>query len=383
MNEKVRITPQLTQAVRDSRLLLTYAAQAGLKLDEQMLAILVNAQYRLDFDEWTNKDEADFWQAFSSLNTQIKPVTLESLKAVSLVDTHSYRFRFLRLLNKAYRTAGLYIVLALLCMGILLVVQIYWLVGEKLSQELNKQNQHAQQLSLSDTANTTERNELLMQVETTRTLLMLWSKPWHRLLITDTDDEFAHSPAKQEFEADIAALQDALKLAVDRLGTFKNFDGEATGRELSDLYQKKVDDLTEQLIRKNTEYAKDRNVYRFTEVEIKTIYVLHVLQQYVLPLLYGLLGAAAYVLRSLIQDIQTETYTGKSNMKYRVRIFLGALAGLVIGFFVIPEEMGGLSTLPPLALSFLVGYNVEVLFLVMDRFIVMITKRIRPAGAKE
>jgi hypothetical protein len=383
MNEKVQITSQLVQAVRDSRLLLTYASQAGMTLDAQMLTILVNAQYRVDFNEWTNKDEAEFWQAFSRLNVLVKPVTLESLKAVSQVETKSYRFRFLRLLNKAYRTAMLYVILALLCMGILLVTQIYWLVGQKLSQELNSLKQDTQQLSLSDGSQSAEDNQKLMQIETTRTLLVLWSRLWNWSSVTDEDDEFAHSPGKENYEAEIAALQDALKLAVDRLNTFKDFNREAGGRELSDLYQKGVDDLTDQLIRKKTDYAKDQNDYLFTEVETKTRYVLHVLQRYILPLLYGALGAAAYVLRSLIQDIQDETYTGKSNMKYRVKLFLGALAGLVIGFFVIPEEMGALSTLPPLALSFLVGYNVEVLFLVMDRFIAMIMKKIRPAPSNK
>jgi hypothetical protein len=384
MTDKIQATTQLAQAVRESRLLLTYAAQAGLELDEKMLHILVNAQYRLDQDDWTSEAEADFWQALSTLNVIIKPVTLESLKAVSLVETKASRFRFLRrIFNKAYRTTGMYIVVTSLCMLLLLTFQVYWLTGDKLTKNLTTLTQKAQQFSQLVGADKEhyfeEYKALRMEIETTRATLLLWSKPWNRRpFVIQTDEDY--QPLMQEnYKAEIATLQEELKETASRLYYFKHFGFQVAGIELVNTYQAQVNELTEQLILKKAEFEKKENEYLFTEIELKTRYVLHVLQRYILPLLYGFLAATAYVLRSLINEIQNETYTGKSGVRYGVRTFLGALAGLVIG--IIPKGTTELSTLPPMAIAFLAGYNVEVLFALMDRFIVSVLKRKRAVKA--
>jgi hypothetical protein len=378
MTDKIQATSQLTQAVRESRLLLTYAAQAGLELDEKMLQILVNAQYHLDQDDWTNEDEADFWQAFSTLNVIIKPVTLESLKAVALVDTKSSRFRLLKIFfSKAYRAVGLYIVLSLLYMFLLLTFQVYWLTGKKLTQNLTtltrEKQQFSQLIGVDEEKYPEEYKALLMQIETTRATLLLWSKPWNwRPFVLQNDEEY-RSLIQKDYITEINLLQEELKKAANRLYYFKDFGFENAGIELVNTYQTKVSELTEQLLLKKAAYEKKQNEYLFTEIELKTRYVLHILQRYILPLLYGLLGATAYVMRSLINDIQNKTYTGKLGVRYGVRTSLGALAGLMIG--IIPKGTGGLSTLPPMAISFLAGYNVEVLFALMDRFIVSVLKK--------
>jgi hypothetical protein len=106
-------------------------------------------------------------------------------------------------------------------------------------------------------------------------------------------------------------------------------------------------------------------------------YVLGAIQSYILPLLYGLLGAIAYILRSLVKEIKEKSFTQEMRINYLLRVFLGALAGLAIGWFFGDIEgrvSAGISSLSPLALAFLAGYSVEVLFSVMDRFIDMIVK---------
>ena len=97
----------------------------------------------------------------------------------------------------------------------------------------------------------------------------------------------------------------------------------------------------------------------------------NVLQVYILPLLYGLLGAHAYVLRELIRENREHIYHRESETAYRMRIILGLLAGLAIGWFLRPDptSAGIVAKLGPFALSFLAGYSVEVLFSAMDRFV--------------
>lgn len=95
--------------------------------------------------------------------------------------------------------------------------------------------------------------------------------------------------------------------------------------------------------------------------------VLQMLQSYILPLLYGLLGAFIFVLRSLLLQVRSLTYTASREIGYRLRLTLGCLAGMIIGW-VLKPEMGEM-TLSPMALAFLAGYSIEVLFTLLDRLI--------------
>jgi hypothetical protein len=91
---------------------------------------------------------------------------------------------------------------------------------------------------------------------------------------------------------------------------------------------------------------------------------------YILPMLYGLVGACAYILRSLSRDIQKITFTKSSVIEYRLRLPLGMLAGIAVGWFLRPDsEAADLAGIGPLALAFLAGYSVELVFLAMDRLI--------------
>ena len=98
-------------------------------------------------------------------------------------------------------------------------------------------------------------------------------------------------------------------------------------------------------------------------------FAIELIQSFILPLLYGLLGAFIFVLRMLLRDIRDLTYTPDSDTRYRLRLTLGSLGGMIIGWFMQPQDLDSLSVLSPMALAFLMGYNVDVFFSVMDRFI--------------
>jgi hypothetical protein len=114
-----------------------------------------------------------------------------------------------------------------------------------------------------------------------------------------------------------------------------------------------------------------RDILKNTAALQEAKFILQGIQLYILPLLYGLLGAAAYVLRTLTTEIRNLTYEIESNIGYRLRIQLGAVSGLAIGWFSDAGLTFSASTLSlsPLALAFLAGYSVEVLFSLMDRMI--------------
>jgi hypothetical protein len=118
------------------------------------------------------------------------------------------------------------------------------------------------------------------------------------------------------------------------------------------------------------ELQAEQLLYKTMIRKLPSQFVLEMLQSYILPMLFGLLGAASYVLRTATREIEHVTYTIGSDIRYILRLALGALGGLGIGWFLVPEDFSGFfRVLSPLALSFAVGYNIEILFSLMDSFI--------------
>jgi hypothetical protein len=91
-----------------------------------------------------------------------------------------------------------------------------------------------------------------------------------------------------------------------------------------------------------------------------------ILSQYFLPMLYGLLGALTYILRSLSKEIQDVTFTRGSATRYSLRWPLGMLAGVTVGLFFDPARFSGLAAITPLGVAFLAGYGVELFFTGLD-----------------
>lgn len=94
------------------------------------------------------------------------------------------------------------------------------------------------------------------------------------------------------------------------------------------------------------------------------------MSSYILPLFYGLLGAYAFILRTLSKEIASITFSSSSRVQLSLRWPLGMLAGIAVGWFFNDETLPkGLEPLQPLALAFLAGYGVELLFTGLDKLI--------------
>jgi hypothetical protein len=106
-------------------------------------------------------------------------------------------------------------------------------------------------------------------------------------------------------------------------------------------------------------------------IVVQTKYMTDLLQQLVLPPLYGAVGALAYVLRTLSQQAKERVYRTENELVWDLRISLGILAGLAIGWFLKPSttEVNGIGLASPFALAFLAGYSVDLLFTAMDHIV--------------
>jgi hypothetical protein len=95
------------------------------------------------------------------------------------------------------------------------------------------------------------------------------------------------------------------------------------------------------------------------------------LSNYLLPILYGIVGACAFILRELSRRITDKTMTRAWHIRLRIRWLLGALAGFSVAWFS-KSEGTPLPTLPsitPFALAFVAGYGIELVFAAMDALI--------------
>jgi len=104
-------------------------------------------------------------------------------------------------------------------------------------------------------------------------------------------------------------------------------------------------------------------------IVVKSRQMLAVLQGYLLPLLYGWIGATAYVVRSLAREARERLYRRENDTAYTLRIFLGSLAGLAIGWFLKPEDVTGFNAISPFALAFAAAYSVDLLFTLLDKIV--------------
>jgi len=382
--------------VEEAQLLLAYAVQNGLEVEHPVIESIVRAKHQLDVDNWSIEMETEFWSAFNTIAKIVAPVSVASLNATHRIQHDETVIEprkgiagfFSNLVNRnqygsddtaATITVNSYKRGSIFILVILLLVQIYWLIGTKVTGDIIKAQTALQSGmgSFKDTMTQLEKlNDEVTQLETEQ--------------LTDQSKSIAHADTGSSIDANsknsmVNPGYNQLKLQLT-----EKYDAiTQLTIQKDDLYAKNVESADQ--IRANEKLLKSWNaVWRFGfpyEQEIETVpkniilleqanIVLQVMQLYFLPLLYGLLGASAYVLRNIAIEIKTLTYAVDSNIRYRLRVQLGMLSGLAVGWFA--DSSGGLmmsenalsfNALSPLALAFLAGYSVEVLFAFMDRLI--------------
>ncbi|SHG15703.1 hypothetical protein [Vibrio gazogenes] len=316
--DKTAPPPALTETqtlINDGIRLLHYVARSGnLNVDPDIAAGIINAQNNLHSRNWGEEDENRLLRCYDKLATQVWPVTVESIKSV-VPNAVNGQIESPR----ANRTIIWYRRYTVFTLIMLLSVQIYYLFGYGLTQTL-LQYTHLPMSSTSvvqaQPESSSSQNDKLYEnhLRASYQLLQYWNQVWM------LGNDFQLAP-------------------------------------------------TDQLIPPGQE---ERTIHFATHL-IAAQSVLQMLQNYVLPLMYGLLGAFIFVLRSLLQQIRTLTYTASREIGYRLRLTLGCLAGMITGWLLKPDI--GTMTLSPMALAFIAGYSIEVLFSALDMIIDNIRKK--------
>jgi hypothetical protein len=110
-----------------------------------------------------------------------------------------------------------------------------------------------------------------------------------------------------------------------------------------------------------------------------TVFI-EVLATSVLPLVYGVLGAGVAVVRNLWTKMRDSLLSPRDPTLAMGQLAQGAVIGACIGLFITPSS--GLATLAPTALSFIAGFGVEGVFVMLESLIkrVFNTPETRPGS---
>jgi len=111
--------------------------------------------------------------------------------------------------------------------------------------------------------------------------------------------------------------------------------------------------------------ADKREVVAQVQLELATSFV----GGFLLPVLYGMLGAIAFVLRRLSDETAAGEETSALKRKYSLRVPIGALSGLAAGWLLQPSTGSVTASLSPFALAFVAGYSADLVFAAMDRIV--------------
>lgn len=349
---------------------LAYAAEHGVAVEGSIMKTIAQSAENERQQSWTPDLEAAFWSAFQALAKSIAPVTIQSIRASSAAFGRRLLLGRIMGLGGKHSAASIsamrFRIWAIIALALLLTAQAYWISTSTAITEFDRY------LSRIETLNKSLDERI-------QTLASQGAK-------IETD------PKIVELKSRISALRADIAFAA---GLFENI-----GIGVGVAKQRKTTLDGETDLDKQFAYV----VILRNEIE----FVASILSLYVLPLLYGFIGACAYVLRNLSDEIRAVSYTESSDIDYRLRIYLGAVAGFVIALFLAPNTgatpgvvqgaagaaagaaspvegagpLVSLQQISPFALSFLAGYSVELLFSTIDRILKTLTSRISGSDEK-
>jgi hypothetical protein len=344
-----------TQDLENARLMLVHAAGCGMDLPKDMVLTLSNAIQGAACYDGRNVQPVEFWVQFTALAKMLAPVTPHSLRCCAHQANGASAAMAA---NRRYNRWG-YVVL-----GLLVFAQAYWFVLASVVDHFR-----ANQDIIS-------RHEQWHDV--TRTALR------HSLGREPSDVEVAAEKSKVYFAtADITGSLDG---AVSSLKGTKALVTPGDVNYLVAAQREALDAVANvagwaswlmypRYVERGETYAFNIRAKNIRDLQAAR-FLTDALNRYVLPMLYGLLGASLYVIRTLGSEIRRAVYTEHSNVGFNLRFFLGGIAGFAVGWLMMPpvtSDVGGtlssIANLSPLALSFMAGYAVEIVLSVADRII--------------
>jgi hypothetical protein len=378
----------LANAIVAAEQLLSYAAEHGSDIgggvdDGGIIDTVVRTKRLFQGSGVTADDESKFWDAYRKLSIATAPVTRESLEATTQQPRHIWLIN--RNVSPAGKAVRYYQGVTIFAIMVLLVFQIYWVFVSTLENDLKTLRDALHTADLAMVAKSVELRRISPDSKLKNAISEL---QWDSLGPDASDEEIrARDLQVQALEEERKKLWGALsdsdrEKLVKLQGELEILDRDPKTNQISREIEvnlellRKVDlvgrILNEEQLGDAPVSTSDQSLFSITTGNIS----LQILSLYLLPILYGLVGACAYILRTISREIRMRTFTAALKINLQLRLVLGALAGFSVAWFVGGEgDATIVGNVTPLALAFLAGYSVELLFSAMDTLVEAFSRR--------
>lgn len=348
------VSNETAMNIERAELVLSYIINQGIDISEDLVKTVVDSKFMSRQKKWNPEIEVKFRMAYKELTKIIKPVTVDSLissRPKPLSGDGAFE-KMLGFVGKKQRNAFSHIsargytIGTIITMVCLLFIQIYFYIGS------------------TRLANITECEK---EIETKESRLS------ELLLVKEVnDDNIAINNEYERIFSNILELDEKRKSNIEMLRPWTK-----RVRAVTLTGQLKTDSIStnsRDFDKANTAIVQEAKSY---------VWIIGI---YILPLLYGVIGGFTFVLREINEEIKNMTFSDGSNVKYLLRILLGAIAGLSVGLFwgdIEHAQKLGLSSLSPMLLAFIGGYCVEYLLQFIEKVANMFFKKYDPENQKK
>ena len=345
--------PYLAENLEDAERLLSYAAEAGIEVDAKVRDDVLNARIA-GAGKWSEQTAGNVLSALTSLAAELKPVTAESLKVCAKQELVNNTIR-------SYKKVAIW--LAVFIIPFSLATFITSAISEAIRKDIETANTLAVKLGdeLRSTLAQKSKGEAQGRTE---------------ILPRDL----------QEFAAiirsiDARAWQLNLFVAYTIADPFERTWWDIWSKKRDNTLKQKfelppgIPDFTKATTDKIGVYQDVRYFAQSTREAVSTS--IGAMATCVLPVLYALLGACAYLLRSIEEQFKHRTFNPPD--VHIARFLIAAIGGAVVGLFN-NFNISQNASIPPLAIAFLVGYAADVFFSFLESLLQTFTRRGNPAS---
>lgn len=352
----------LANAVENAELLLNYATETGLDIREDWVETFIAAKRCKEKSKWDTQTEIKFWMAYKGMSKIVQPVTIDSLRATKtrpVVRPNLFQKLFKIKMRTSFskRSVKQYLTWATVWIIVMLIIQVFTLKGTTLLNTIQNNNKRIYEIDYR-----LGEVKLMIKADETNERAVL---------------------ERYRLESEKGTLYEEIKGSIELLKPWVYTIRKITAINRFFISSKKMQDAQDQdyAILQVTEgpgsgspggSAPETQKGNYISVIQESQNFTQILQLYVLPLLYGLIGGFVFVLRGLVFDIKNRIFSQYSNIKYSLRIHLGAIAGLIVGLLwgdIDNQQITFLESLSTAGFAFVAGYGVEYLFNGIDRLI--------------
>jgi hypothetical protein len=355
----------LSDKLVEAELLLGYTAEVGIKVGDEVRDDVLKARIASDGGGFTKQTAANLLTALTTLAVNVRPVTVESLRVWENPNMED---------GKQFR---LILPVGILVSCIIVVFSLLTFVSKSISDRITTDMETANGLAsklrseLGPPPSLTYQSQADTMVVTNIPGIPLQDQVWFGPagIPPGLSDKDVISDL-QQFAAtmrEIDGYARQLKYCLFNFTQYRYAEN-PTNRVTLELTPGLNVRLSQELTDKVVEYQQVRNFGNLIVEKVMVYYGAIAIS--ILPILYALLGAVAYLLRA--EDEQGKNRTLIVGYNHLARILIACIGGLVVGQF--NNVTQGINV-TPFAVAFLVGYAVDVFFTFLEGLLQMFIKR--------